>query len=85
MENITAVFNNWTEMDRAATVLREQGAIDIRLTANSDTANEAESMMPNLTSSTLEAGAGFIMQVVVESSRFRQAEDTISRFGGNYL
>ncbi|NOU94736.1 hypothetical protein GC093_16130 [Paenibacillus sp. LMG 31456] len=84
MENITAFFKNWAEMDQAATALREQGAIDIVLAENSDTTNGAESMIPNLTSSTQETGSGFTMQVIVESSRFRQAGDIIARFGGDY-
>ncbi|MDF2960347.1 MAG: hypothetical protein K0S39_2082 [Paenibacillus sp.] len=72
-------------MDQAAAALREQGAIDIKLETSNDTAGGAEAMVPELTGSTQETAAGFVMQVVVETSRFRQAEDTIAKFGGNYL
>ncbi|MFE5322322.1 hypothetical protein ACFQ88_26960 [Paenibacillus sp. NPDC056579] len=84
MENITAFFKNREDMDRAASALREQGAIDIQLYSAGQTelgelpgASAALGM-----SSAEEHHDHHILQVVVESSRFRQAEDTLARFGG---
>jgi hypothetical protein len=84
MENITAIFSNWTEMESAADSLRAQGAIDILLFANGQNPDgAAESLVSGFTNNSIEpANPEFRMQVVIESSRYRQAEDTITRFGG---
>jgi hypothetical protein len=85
MENITAKFNSQTEMESAAHMLREQGVIDINLQSReAEQTNMAESMEPSMTNGTIDSASGFVMQVVVESSRYRQVEDTIARCGGQY-
>ncbi|MCZ8517628.1 hypothetical protein O9H85_35965 [Paenibacillus filicis] len=78
MENITALFRTRGDMEQAAAVLREQGAVDIAMygaPVNAEGAGAA-------TASTRDAAA-CTLQVVVESSRFRQAEDTIMKYGGH--
>ncbi|NHN32250.1 hypothetical protein [Paenibacillus agricola] len=87
MENIRAIFNSLGEMEAAAAMLREQGVIDIKL--QNQAANGGytlESMQSSLISGIGDdegaSGSECIMEVVVESSRFRQVEDTIARYGG---
>ena len=97
MENIRATFSNLEEMEAAAAMLREQGVIDINLqsqgTAEANQGGNAGVDALDLMSSSLtngigddeaSVGTGFIMEVVVESSRFRKVEDTIARCGGQY-
>ncbi|MCS7463086.1 hypothetical protein N0M98_23450 [Paenibacillus doosanensis] len=85
MENITAFFKNRSNLDEAAHTLREQGAIDIRIHPDSEAGSSA--YLTPLTQSALTEdesanGHGYVLQVVVESSRSRQAEDTLAKFGG---
>ncbi|WP_282938646.1 hypothetical protein [Paenibacillus sp. RC67] len=84
MENITAFFKNSSDMNLAAEALREQGAIDIQLHSGENAASDSLSMLSLLQSSqeNNEEIFGYVMQVVVESSRYRQAEDTLASFGG---
>jgi hypothetical protein len=83
MENITATFSNWTEMETAAEMLREQGVVDIKLLSNKQDPDEAAvSIGPDITNSVEPSNQGYMIQVMVESSRYRLAEDTIARFGG---
>lgn len=71
-------------MDQAAGALREQGAIDIQL--HSADQGELDSMTNSHTSLGIsideKTNESYVLQVVVESSRSRQAEDTLARFGG---
>jgi hypothetical protein len=66
---LTAAFKKKTDLDLAATALRQQGVLDIRIH------NVIENM---------EAAEDFTysLDVFVEKSRWRQAEDTIIRHGG---
>ncbi|WP_028550633.1 hypothetical protein [Paenibacillus sp. UNC451MF] len=85
MENITAFFKNSSDMNQAAAALREQGAIDIQLHTDDNSATSL--VAPSLLhSSMMEEYQGnehsYILQVVVESSRYRQAVDTLAQFGG---
>ncbi|MCZ8524066.1 MULTISPECIES: hypothetical protein [Paenibacillus] len=87
MENITAFFRNGTDMEQAAEALRKQGVVDLQLEAEDGRAgifasSPAYAMAggdPNTGSRT-----SFAMQILVESSRRRQAEDTVALFGGQY-
>ncbi|SFL97781.1 hypothetical protein SAMN03159341_11341 [Paenibacillus sp. 1_12] len=83
MESLTAVFSSQAEMDSAIHLLKEQGVIDINMQSGDlAPAGGAESAIPSLSNDTSEPASGFMMQIVVESSRLRQAEDTIARYGG---
>lgn len=83
MESLTAVFNSQEEMDSAIRLLKEHGVIDINMQARGLTPGSgAESAISSLTNAVSEPASGFMMQIVVESSRLRLAEDTIARCGG---
>lgn len=84
MENIIAAFRNRHDMEQAAKALLKQGVINLKL---EQTAPNPENQLPVMTifeeiGTSIDAAVK--LQVVVESSRRRQAEDTISRYGGVY-
>ncbi|MEK3719219.1 hypothetical protein [Paenibacillus sp. FSL H8-0034] len=83
MESLIASFSSQADMESAIRLLKEQGVIDINMQAGDLAAdNGAESAIPSLSNSASEPTSGFMMQVVVESSRLRQTEDTIAKYGG---
>ncbi len=83
MESLMASFGSQADMESAIRLLKEQGVIDINMQAGELAAgNGAESAIPSLSNAASEPAAGFMMQIVVESSRLRQTEDTIARCGG---
>ena len=67
--NLTAAFKKISDLDLAASALRQQGVLDLRI----------HDVLANI-----EAAEDFTysMDVFVEKSRWRQAEDTIIRHGG---
>ena len=72
--NLIASFTDMRHMTRAAWALREQGAIDIRMGAPAVAASGM--YFPTVP---------YSLQVYVERSRCRLAEDTIVKFGGNLM
>jgi hypothetical protein len=67
--NLTAAFKKKTDMDLAAMALRQQGVLDLRIHKVIENMEAAEDLT-------------YSMDVFVEKSRWRQAEDTIIRHGG---
>jgi hypothetical protein len=67
--NLTAAFKKKTDFDLAISALRQQGVIDLRIHNVIDDLEAAEDLT-------------YSMDVFVEKSRWRQAEDTIIRHGG---
>ncbi|MEX2461639.1 MAG: hypothetical protein WD469_10165 [Paenibacillaceae bacterium] len=67
--NLTAAFKNKTDLDLAATALRQQGVLDLRIHNVLENREAAEDFT-------------YSLDVFVEKSRWRQAEDTIIRHGG---
>lgn len=84
MENIIAFFRNRHDMEKAAEALLKQGVINLK---REPAASNPEGELP-VTILMGEIGmsgeTAAKLQVVVESSRRRQAEDTISKYGGEY-
>lgn len=75
-KNLLASFSDMVQLEQAVGALRSQGALDIRVQTGSK--EEAQ----------LTSGSGrpaFYVNVYVERSRYRQAEDTILRYGGSFL
>jgi hypothetical protein len=66
---LTAAFKKKTDLDLAATALREQGVLDLRI----HNVIENKESTENCT---------YSLDVFVEKSRWRQAEDTLIRHGG---
>ncbi|AEI46430.1 hypothetical protein [Paenibacillus mucilaginosus] len=85
MENLTASFRSPADREQAAEALRKQGVVDLQF--ESGTAEKAFSPSA-LAMSRGETDSGshgsWTMQILVESSRRRQAEDTVVHFGGQY-
>jgi hypothetical protein len=83
--NLTAAFKKKSDLDLAATALRQQGVLDLRI-------HHAEKLKPTPIVSKeslidpVEAAEEFLysLDVFVEKSRWRQAEDTIIRHGGQF-
>jgi hypothetical protein len=93
VENIRALFNSLEDMEAVAAILRQQGVIDIKLQSEENTVgNTLDSVQEQLSftngiadnDNEATSGTTCIMEIVVESSRFRQVEDTIARYGGIY-
>lgn len=94
--NIEATFSNWKNLELAVDMLRREGAIDIRVYSpvladpSGSRSSTNTSAAPILSSALMEASSlpdasqhAFPLQVFVQPSRSRQAEDTILRFGGS--
>ncbi|MED4600569.1 hypothetical protein P9314_07605 [Paenibacillus validus] len=84
METLTAAFRSRSEMEQAADALRKQGVIHLMMCPNGAGSDHA---YPEWAGDSFQSGLSGgqdegLLQLLVESSRRRQAEDTISRFGG---
>ncbi|WP_088834827.1 hypothetical protein [Paenibacillus tyrfis] len=85
MENFTASFRSEHDLQQAIDALRKQGVIDLQI----EPGVEPHQPMPisllggELSHLSIAESPGCLLQVVVESSRIRQAEDTVTRFGGS--
>lgn len=81
-KNLTATFRRVDDMELAADELRKQGVLDIKfdesvpIKIDYQAGTHIESMGGET------ADGQYAIQVTVEMSRYRQAEDTIARFGG---
>ncbi|MDO3681187.1 hypothetical protein [Paenibacillus ehimensis] len=84
MENFTAAFRSDHDLQQAVDALRKQGVIDLQI----EPGVEPHQPMPTsllgggLSHLSTAESPGCLLQIVVESSRIRQAEDTVTRFGG---
>ncbi|WP_281883326.1 hypothetical protein [Paenibacillus sp. YYML68] len=90
METLTALFRSQHELEQAAAALREQGAINLKTAPATEDQSPSAQQWSNAASSgvvdstVIGANQQRYLQVVVESSRRRQAEDTIVRYGGQW-
>lgn len=86
MENKVAVFANTADLEHAVAELRKQGVVDITVKGASGLTEWVEfTEDPAATASLHLSDSGGTLQVVVESSRVRQAEDTIEKYGGSVI
>ncbi|NRF90217.1 hypothetical protein HQN89_04095 [Paenibacillus frigoriresistens] len=80
--NLAATFQTRDNLEQAAEVLKLQGVLDIKFDngfmPNSD--QQADTFIQSVGS--LAAEPSFALKVSVEKSRYRQAEDTIIKYGG---
>ncbi|KQX54908.1 MULTISPECIES: hypothetical protein [unclassified Paenibacillus] len=80
--NLAATFHNKDNLEQAAEVLKLQGVLDIKfdngVVPSSD--QQADSFIQSVDS--FAAEPSFALMVSVEKSRYRQAEDTIIKYGG---
>ncbi|KZE78817.1 hypothetical protein [Paenibacillus elgii] len=85
MENFTATFRSEHDLQQAIDALRKQGVVDLQI----EPGVEPHQPMPvsllggGLSHLSIAESPACLLQVVVESSRIRQAEDTVTRFGGS--
>ncbi|GLI07856.1 hypothetical protein YDYSG_38860 [Paenibacillus tyrfis] len=85
MENFTAAFRSEHDLQQAIDALRKQGVVDLQI----EPGVEPHQPMPTsllgggLSHLSIAESPGCLLQVVVESSRIRQAEETVTRFGGS--
>lgn len=80
--NLAATFQNRDNLEQAAEILKLQGVLDIKfdngVVPSSD--QQADSFIQSVDS--FAAEPSFSLMVSVEKSRYRQAEDTIIKYGG---
>jgi hypothetical protein len=89
--NLTAAFKKKDDLDSAAKALRTQGVLDLRIhhpkpRQQAAQATQAQPVDIKDTIELMEAGEEYVysLDVFVEKSRWRQAEDTIIRHGGQF-
>jgi hypothetical protein len=84
--NLTAAFKKKTDLDLAANALRKQGVLDLRIHQPKKRIRSipAQIFMNDKVIDQIEIAEEYIysLDVFVEKSRWRQAEDTIIRHGG---
>lgn len=80
--NLAATFQNRDNLEQAAEILKLQGVLDIKfdngVVPSSD--QQTDSFIQSVDS--FAAEPSFSLMVSVEKSRYRQAEDTIIKYGG---
>lgn len=81
-KNLSATFKRVDDLEHAADELRRQGVLNIRF-------DDRAAFKVDYQSDTFIQSAGdylsnnpYALQVSVEMSRYRQAEDTITKYGG---
>jgi hypothetical protein len=86
--NLTAAFKKKDDLDSAAKALRTQGVLDLRIHHPKPKQQAAQAQPVDIedTIELMEAGEEYLysLDVFVEKSRWRQAEDTIIRHGGQF-
>jgi hypothetical protein len=90
--NLTAAFKKKDDLDSAAKALRTQGVLDLRIhhpkprQQAAQAPQAAQAAQAHDTIELMEAGEEYVysLDVFVEKSRWRQAEDTIIRHGGQF-
>ncbi|SDO53267.1 hypothetical protein SAMN04487897_11642 [Paenibacillus sp. yr247] len=80
--NLLATFSDRYTMEKTAEVLRSQGVLDIKFNNGGEPHAHypADSFVQSVDSIATEPS--FELTVSVEKSRYRQAEDTIIKYGG---
>jgi hypothetical protein len=84
--NLEATFTDRYNMEKTAEVLRTQGVIDIKFNHGSEpnAVDPAGSFVQSMDDSyEAEPSSYFALTVSVQKSRYRQAEDTIIKYGGH--
>jgi len=81
-KNLTATFKSVDDLEHAADELRRQGVLDIRIDAAAPIKvdYQADTLVQTLEAPVMDGSFG--LAVCVEKSRYRQAEDTIVKYGG---
>ncbi|MDQ0872283.1 hypothetical protein QFZ77_000942 [Paenibacillus sp. V4I3] len=79
--NLAATFQNRDNLEQAAEVLKLQGVLDIKFDNSVvPSSDQGDSFIQSVDS--FAAEPSFALMVSVEKSRYRQAEDTIIKYGG---
>ncbi|MEW9699592.1 hypothetical protein [Paenibacillus sp. SI8] len=81
-KSLTATFHNVDNLEQAAEQLKRQGVLDIKF-------NNIGPLVVDYQSDSLLQSLGdpytatsYSLEVCVQKSRYREAEDTITKFGG---
>jgi hypothetical protein len=85
--NLIAAFKKKSDLDLAATALRRQGVLDLRIHYSEKNKFKPAHIVSNENLiDPVEAAEEYLysLDVFVEKSRWRQAEDTIIRHGGQF-
>jgi hypothetical protein len=85
--NLTAAFKKKSDLDLAANALRKQGVLDLRIHHSDNNKPKPAPIVSNENLiDTIEVAEEYLysLDVFVEKSRWRQAEDTIIRHNGQF-
>ncbi|NOV02735.1 hypothetical protein [Paenibacillus planticolens] len=82
--NLQATFADRSTMEKTAEILRSQGVLDIKFNYGGEPHHDAlSSGLAQSLHSFSAAEPSYALTVCVEKSRYRQAEDTIIKYGGH--
>ncbi|MDD9270820.1 hypothetical protein ACFPES_27555 [Paenibacillus sp. GCM10023248] len=80
---LEATFTDRLTMEKTAEILRSQGVLDIKFNYGGDAqAVDLGGSLVQSVESYAAAEPAYALTVSVEKSRYRQAEDTIVKYGG---
>lgn len=81
--NLEATFTDRSTMEKTAEILRSQGVLDIKFNYGGEPqAGDLPGSLVQSLDSYSAAEPSYALTVSVEKSRYRQAEDTIMKYGG---
>ncbi|MGG1519001.1 hypothetical protein ABE504_26560 [Paenibacillus oryzisoli] len=85
--NVAAAFTQEDQLMRATEALKEQGVLSLQSGAYQGHAETAltNEWQPTSGAEPAPAAASYVLHVYVEKSRYRQAEDTLLKYGGQLL
>lgn len=83
-KNLTAMFKRVDDLEQAADALRKQGVLELRFdeTVPIKVDYQSDTLIQSMENALQSSDQAYALQVSVEKSRYRQAEDTIAKFGG---
>lgn len=82
-KNLTATFNHVDNLEQAAAELKRQGVLDLKF--DQSRSIQVDYQSDHLVQSLIDNSSSddcYALEVSVELSRYRQAEDTLIKYGG---
>ncbi|UJF33338.1 hypothetical protein [Paenibacillus hexagrammi] len=82
-KSLTATFTNVENLEQAADELRQQGVLDLKFDNNASFKIDFQAHSLVQSTQDIVSDHAYTLEVTVEKSRYRQAEDTLVKHGGH--